>query len=379
MAIRVLVRLFTALVLLCGISGSLWPQVYPAGCIASVQCQSSNQWWAACAPPLPPGIFNCSGSGWSEVCSVETAQCPAICQTCQEKTPHTDAPINLASGDTFFTQSDLRIPGLGGGLSLSRTWHSQFPFGENVPTSGMFGGNWRSTYEELIYVDPGGLVKYVQGTGDIWTLGLGGTAGAGQAGWATESYSMIAPANGNISLSYNVSLTSNVAYWTLSFNSGEKRTFAVKNCPSAWPGCNTLPTIGYLTSIIDRNGNATVLTYDNTNRLTTVTDPASRRLYFSYANPASNLVVGVTSDAGISLSYAYDAFGRLSTITKPDLTTVSFQYDSNSLISAILDTNGNVLEAHMYDSEFRGLSSSRAGGVDALTIAYPFLIPDELP
>jgi YD repeat-containing protein len=237
----------------------------------------------------------------------------------------------------------------------------------------MFGGNWRSTYEDLIYVDPWGLVKYVRGTGGIWTLGWAGGGGSGEAGWAGWAYSMIAPANGNVSLTYNVTLANNQAYWMLRFNTGETRIFSVNNCTS---GCSALPTVGYLTSVTDRNGNTTQLTYDASNRLTTITDPASRHLYFSYAN---NLVVGVSSDAGVSLSYAYDTQGRLTTVTKPDLTTVSFQYDSQSMISAVLDTNGKVLESHTYDSELRGLTSSRAGGVDAMTITYPFLIPGALP
>ena len=307
-------------------------------------------------------------------CWVATNKCTAICPTCPPGNPPPSggAPINLATGDTYITQSDLSIPGLGGGLSLSRTWHSQFPFYEAVPTSGIFGGNWRSTYEELIFVDPGGLVKYVQGTGGIWTLGMDSPSEGSGAGWASIGYAMIAPANGNLSLAYNSTLANNEAYWTLTFNTGEKRIFSVNNCT---PGCSTLPTIGYLTSIIDRNGNTTQLTYDTLNRLTTVTDPASRHLYFSYASPLSNRVVGVSSDVGISLSYAYDAQGRLATVTKPDLTTVSFQYDSNSLISAVLDTNGKVLEAHTYDGALRGVTSSRAGGVDAITVTYPFFIP----
>jgi len=166
---------------------------------------------------------------------------------------------------------------------------------------------------------------------------------------------MIAPANGNLSLSYDGT------YWTITFNTGEKRIFNAA---------------GYLLSMSDRNGNTTQLTYDASNRLTTVTDPASRHLYFSYASPSSNLVVGVSSDVGISLSYAYDAQGRLAAVTKPDLTTVSFQYvqyNGISLIAAVLDTNGKVLEAHTYDGQLRGLTSSRAGGVDAVTITYPFL------
>jgi YD repeat-containing protein len=284
---------------------------------------------------------------FNQECWVGTKACKAICWDCLLGTPSGGMPINLATGDVFITQSDLSIPGLGGGLSLSRTWHSQFPFGENIPTNGMFGGNWRSNYEENIFVGDNGLVAYERGTGGIWTLGLDGLT------WPA-SYAMIAPANGNVSLGYDGN------YWTLTFNTGEQRTFSVAT--------------GKLLSMSDRNGNTTQLIYDASNRLTTVTDPASRHLYFSYASPTSNLVVGVSSDAGISLSYAYDNFGRLTTITKPDLTTVSFQYDTNSLIAAVLDTNGNVLEAHTYDSELRGLTSSRAGGVDAITITYPFLV-----
>jgi len=300
-------------------------------------------------PSPPPGASCYKGYSWFFVsCTIASAKCPAICWDCVSGGTTASDPINLATGDTFITQSDLSIPGLGGGLSLSRTWHSLFPFGEAVPTSGMFGGNWRSTYEESIFVDSQGFVKYVRGTGGIWTLGLTGL------NWPI-SYAMIAPANGNLSLSYDGT------YWTLTFNTGEKRIFNAS---------------GYLLSMSDRNGNTTQLSYDASNRLTTVTDPASRHLYFSYASQSSNLVVGVSSDVGISLSYAYDAQGRLATVTKPDLTTVSFQYVQYygmSLIATVLDMNGKVLEAHTYDGQLRGVTSSRAGGVDAVTITYPFL------
>jgi YD repeat-containing protein len=75
------------------------------------------------------------------------------------------------------------------------------------------------------------------------------------------------------------------------------------------------------------------------------------------------------------LSYAYDDQGRLVTVTKPDHTTTSFQYDSNSLISAVLDSNGKVLESHTYDSSGRGLTSSRAGGAESVTVSYPSQSP----
>jgi len=163
----------------------------------------------------------------------------------------------------------------------------------------------------------------------------------------------VSPANAN------VSLFDNVTAWTLTFQNGEQRVFDA--------------TSGRLLSIADRNGNTTRLTYDAQYRLTTVTDPASRHIYFSYASPSSFLVTSVTSDVGISLSYSYDAQSRLVQYAKPDGTTVSFQYnDPNpNLMTAVLDQNGKVLESHTYDGYGRGLTSSRAGGVEAVTITYP--------
>jgi YD repeat-containing protein len=146
----------------------------------------------------------------------------------------------------------------------------------------------------------------------------------------------------------------------LGFQNGEARQFFL---PS-----NGL--IAILTAIIDRNGNTTQLTYDTSNRLVTVTSPASQHLYFNYQSGSSLLVSSVTSDFGLTLSYAYDAQGRLITVTKPDLTTVSFTYNAQSQITQVTDSNGKILESHTYDPYARGLTSSEANGVNAVSVAY---------
>jgi YD repeat-containing protein len=193
-------------------------------------------------------------------------------------------------------------------------------------------------------------MKYARGDGNFWSLGVGtGLNIPNPNGFPT--YTVVGPAN------QTATLLQGLTTWTLFFQNGEQRVF------------NTVS--GNLLSITDRNGNTTQLTYDGSFRLVTVTDPASRHLYFAYASPASYLVIAVTSDVGLSLSYAYDGQGRLSQVTKPDHTTISFQYDSNSNISAVLDSSGKVLESHTYDSQGRGLTSSRSGGVDAITVSYP--------
>ena len=81
-------------------------------------------------------------------------------------------------------------------------------------------------------------------------------------------------------------------------------------------------------------------------------------------------MTSVTSDVGLTVTYFYDSQGRLSKVTYPDLTTVSFTYNSQSLITAVTDSNNKTLESHTYDSNGRGLTDSQAGGVNALTVTY---------
>jgi YD repeat-containing protein len=205
---------------------------------------------------------------------------------------------------------------------------------------GLFGPNWRSTYEERILLGVDNLVRYSRGDGDYWALAYNGS-----------TYSVVSP--GNVS----ATLAAGSTYWTLTFQNGEQRRFD--------------NTTGNLIAIVDRNGNTTQVSYDSSGRLATVTDPASRTLTFSYGSSSSKLITGVTASVGPSLTYTYDSQNRLSQVTKPDSTTITFAYNSQSLITSVTDSNGKVLESHTYDSNARGLTSSRAGGVEAVTFSYP--------
>ena len=263
-------------------------------------------------------------------------------------------PINLITGNTYIRQTDLNLPGLSGGLSLTRTWNSVWPSSQSLINAGAYGPNWRSTYEERVFTGDDGTVKYSRSDGSFWSFILVGLP-SNEPSYA--AYQLLAPANGSVTLSFSLNQQQTALQWVLTFQNGEQRTFD--------------PVSGFLTSIVDRNGNATQVSYDSQNRLATVTDPASRHLYFSYGNNSSTLVTGVTSDFGTALSYAYDGQGRLAQVTEPDLTTISFAYDGNSMITTVTDSNGKVLESHTYDSFGRGLTSSKANGVEAVTVSYP--------
>jgi len=307
-------------------------------------------------PPFPVGTQCCNpfGSPFAEVCSVPTNRCRVpsapdeICLTCllNALQPIVGLPINVSTGNTFITQTDISVPGLGGGLSLSRTWNSKLPAIQSS-VNGMFGMNWRSNYEErLITNSPDQFLKRTMGDGSVWSYGFA-SFGAG----TSAVFRAAAPANDT------TTITSGDTIYTWVGKNGEKKTFDT--------------VTGALLSLVDRNGNTTQLAYDATHRLATVTDPVSRHLTFTYVGPTSPLVSTVTSDVGITVTYAYDAQGRLTMVTKPDGTTVSFDYDAQSRITAVRDSAGKVLEAHTYDVLGRGLSSSRVNGVESVTVSYP--------
>jgi YD repeat-containing protein len=299
--------------------------------------------------PVPLGAVlvgpnNVPGLGLLEVFLLTLATCPppAPCPTCND--PIVGRPISVATGNTYIDQKDIRIPGLAGGLNLVRRWNSTWPASQSAFQVGLFGSNWRSTFEEQVFVGSDNYLKYLRGDGSLWSFGFG----------SYGVYKLAAPQSATATLT---TPSTSTPYFMVTFQNGEQRRFD--------------GTSGMLTAIVDRNGNTTTVAYDSASRLATVTDPASRHLYFGYGSPSSHLVTSVSSDVGITLTYAYDGQNRLSQVTNPDQSTLSFTYNPQSLITAVTDSGGKTLESHTYDNSGRGLTSSRAAGVDAVTVTYP--------
>lgn len=303
-----------------------WPNAVPQG------------WFYFSPYPAPFAYLIAS---WSGNCPP-----PGWCPTCGNGVAKAADPINLTNGNTYIQETDVRLPGLGGGLALERTWNSIWPTSLSGFQTGMFGPNWRSTYEERVFQGSGGYSSYM-----VYLRADGGLSVFAPGNGST--WNLTSPANVIATLTPNGTQT-----WTLTFQNGEQRVFSYSS--------------GSLTSIIDRNGNTTQLSYDGSNRLVTVTDPVSRSLTFTYGNSSfPNLVTSLSSSVGISFSYSYDTQGRLSQFTKPDLTTVSLTYNNQSLITNVTDSNGKTLGSYTYNSNGKGLTASRANGVEAVTITYP--------
>ena len=335
-----IVLALTLVVLLCALFVDAGAQ---QSCTAPFYTGSYSQWDATLFPFIPPGASHCwSPFGFTLVCTMQSYKCAPhaddVCPSC----PRGGSPIALSTGNTYVQETDLRVPGLSHGLVLDRVWNSRTAYAQ-----GLFGKGWRSNLEESVFVGSENYISYWRGDDSIWSFGY---YGLDPAGTGYSIYWTAAPANAG------AVLQTGPTYWTLTLKDGEKRLFDIQS--------------GVLTSIIDRNGNTTQLSYDGYGRLITITDPAARHLYLNYAG-SGTLVQTVTTDFGVSLSYTYDSQQRLVQVTYPDTTFKTFQYDANSFITAVKDSQGKTLESHTYNTCGQGLTSSQAGGVEAVTITYP--------
>lgn len=262
-------------------------------------------------------------------------QCTAAC----------GSPIDATTGNTYITADDLDIPGLGGGLHLGRIWNSLLPVTGLLANSGMFGQGWRSTFEETIQQPDPSTLRYTRGDGSAWDFTFVSSS---------NGYVLSKPSDEHATIQYD----SSVGRAIITFKDGMTRSF---------DSANGLK----LTSIADRNGNTTTLSYDSVSgNLIQVLAPSGVALGFQYGNAQfPNVVTTVTSVAG-NVLYAYDANGNLTSATYADGSANNYAYDSNSLLTSVTDSLGHLIEGHTYDSFRRGLTSTRGSGADAIQLNY---------
>ena len=158
----------------------------------------------------------------------------------------------------------------------------------SLSVNGMFGDSWRSTYEERVMTISSTTKRFFRANGDSWWFSWNAPANA---------YLVAEPQNQHATLTFDTSTT----LYTLTFADGTMHIFN---------------NSGYLTALVDRNGNQTVVTYDVYNRITTVTDAANRSLTFIYA--AGGLQPTSAQDAsGTVATYTYNSY-QLTRVTYAD-------------------------------------------------------------
>ena len=84
-------------------------------------------------------------------------------------------------------------------------------------------------------------------------------------------------------------------------------------------------TEGLQTSVVNRNGTTTHFTYDEDDRLISITDPVGLETTFSYGG---GLLNSIRDPAGRVTQFEHDAAGNVTRISDPNGTSRSFEYDS---------------------------------------------------
>ena len=166
---------------------------------------------------------------------------------------------------------------------------------------------------------------------------------AGGGGWSYAGYNAVTgafspePDNGAVL----VMTSANPITYELRFADGRKDIFATPN------KANGYSRRVMLTEIVDAQGNALTLSYDNQLRLSTVADALGQLTSFNYGNTANPLLVtGITDPFGRHATLAYDSLGRLIAITDVIGMTSTFAYDTGTFIQAMTTPYGTTTFAH---------------------------------
>jgi RHS repeat-associated protein len=247
-------------------------------------------------------------------------------------------PVATWSGALLYRRTDVAIPGRGPAIAFARAYNS-------ADTGvGPMGPGWTHTYNARIR-DPG------DGSGDLLLVRPDGN---------TDRFKR----NNDETFSPEPAV-----FAKLVRNADESYTVTDKD-RTVW----SFDAAGRLTTIADRYGNASNVTYDANGRLSTVSDPAGRgTLTLGYTNGLLTSVTDWASPAR-TVSYQYDGSGRLWKVTDREGKITTFGYDGTSArLATITDARGNVALTLTYDAQGRVATQKDAKGLvtgDVTTFGY---------
>jgi len=232
-------------------------------------------------------------------------------------------PVDCATGNFAESQTDVRIPGLGIPLEMTRTYSAQAAVAAISP--GAFGYGWSSSFSDRLLIGGGGTeVTLIEASGSTVPFTSSGGSAYAAPSWSQDLLTG-SPETG----------------YTLVAASQAKSTFS--------------PT-GRLQSVEDRNGNKTSLGYDELGRLEEITDPSGRQLVLTY--DGGGQVESIEDPMGNLIEYAYES-GHLATVTMPgeESPRWQFDYDGDHRITEMIDGRGGET-TNEYDASDRVISQT---------------------
>jgi RHS repeat-associated protein len=265
-------------------------------------------------------------------------------------TDRLQAQVNVGSGNLLVRSTDLVLPGIEGNVTLGAAYNSRM-IGSSIET-GAFGHGWRSRSGIDIR-----LIANSDGT--VTFTAADGVVGVFKPITGTSPTQYTSPGV------FKATLVKTSSGWKLTdHGTGQVTAFNSSGHPS---------------TITDRNGNVTTVSYNSSGQQTKITSdwgPAAIRVgataYGSNGFVSSYTQTG-TDATTHTVSYGYDSAGNLTSITDPDGNQYIFGYDSAHDLTSITTptTTGGVNEQTTitYDSSHRVTSLTRLIGPKSTDLA----------
>ncbi len=245
-----------------------------------------------------------------------------------DKSTLTQDPVNVATGELYFSSTDFNFNARGPKLFLSRRYRSYADF------IGVFGYNWRTNIDINLSQDSEGNITIVDDEGT--------------ALYFRHEAGVYFPAMGN--------------YSTLVRESGNIFVRTDKHGNVSKYGLD-----GRLKSVTDRNGNTLTFVY-NPSMVggTYIQDAAGRqiKLYFD----SRGHVISAVDPAGHAFQYGYDTNGNLVSVIDPTGAVTVYTYDDHR-ITMFTNAKGHKTY-YRYDAEGRVDMNWQDNNVNKVTLDY---------
>jgi RHS repeat-associated protein len=280
----------------------------------------------------PPDIRCGPGGSSGSSSSAGTASSAPVPQCAPCAAGH---PVSLVTGNVYFDQADIRVPGVGADLVFTRSYNSYNAY-HNI--AGAFGKGWSHSYSQTIANPAPGILRLRQANGVVLYF---------QDSEQDNTYLASVPA-----AEPSWIVKQGASSYTRYFRGG---------------GHETYDSAG-LASMVDVSGNVTLIGRDGSGRLTTIQDVGSgRTLTLGYEGSPSRLTT-LTGPTGLIATYTYND-NQLSAVVFSNDSGYSFTYDGSGQVLTVGDPTGRTLETHTY-SDGKALTSEIADGRDKLTLSY---------
>lgn len=248
---------------------------------------------------------------------------------------HSSDPVNMATGNFTYSNTDLIVSGTGFPFAFARAYNSQ----DIYQAGGLpMGYGWTHSFNIKIIGDPQTqlTVIFPDGHGEIFTPDGNGGFKA-QPGVHNK---LIRSGDGR----FKLTMKSLVSYL---FNDDRM-----------------------LAEIQDMNGNILRCIYAVNGTLTKVIDTVEREYNLAY-DPVGHLTQ-VTDPIGRTLKYTYNGQGDLTSFTDPTGAVTGYVYDDQHQITTVVDPNGTVSVSMTYDELNRVVKSQSDAYGNAHIFTYDF-------